>query len=267
MSVGTVHASAGNHGDKRQEGCFESTSVVLPVINEVRSLCQTIETIFECAGEDIWEVIIVVCHKTTAESLSACNELKEIYAGRIKVIRQRLPLLGGALREGLLAAGGSHVIVMFSDGESDPRRVGDLVSKAMVNPDAIISASRLLKGSSFDGYPVVKKLLNYFFQKAFALFYYGNITDFTFGYRIYPVQLIHAIAWEETGHAFVLESILKPLRLKVNILEVPSAWKARSEGESQVKRYMYLRYLWIGLKVRLTQRKRFMKQNDPHEKY
>jgi glycosyltransferase involved in cell wall biosynthesis len=258
MEVNTARENAGNHGYDRQEVAFESTSVVLPVINEVISLYQTIDTIFEYAGESVREVIIIVCHKTTAESLSACNELGERYAGQIRVIRQKLPFLGGALQEGLLAARGSHVIVMFSDGESDPRSIGDLISEARRNPEAIISASRWLKGNSFEGYPAVKTLLNYLFQKVFSLLYWENITDFTFGYRIYPVSLIQAIAWEETGHSFVFESILKPLRLNVNVLEIPTLWKARSEGESQLKPYMYLRYLWIGLKVRITQRKRFM---------
>jgi glycosyltransferase involved in cell wall biosynthesis len=181
MKVNTAQESSGKHGYDRQEGGFESASVVLPVINEVRLLYQTIDTIFEYAGESIREVIIIVCHKTTAESLSACKELGERYAGQIRVIRQRLPFLGGALQEGIPAARGSHVIVMFSDGESDPRSVGDLISEARKNPEAIISASRWLKGNSFEGYPAVKTLLNYLFQKAFSLLYWKNITDFTFG--------------------------------------------------------------------------------------
>jgi hypothetical protein len=259
MKINTARESVSQHGYDRQEGGFKSASVVLPAINEVRSLYQTVDTIFEYSGESILEVIIIVCHKTTAAALFACNELREKYAGRIRVIPQKLPFLGGALREGLLAAGGSHAIVMFSDGESDPRSVGALISEARRNPEAIISASRWLKRNSFEGYPAVKTVFNYLFQKVFSLLYWEKITDFTFGYRIYPAPLIQAIEWEETRHPFVLESILKPLRLSVDVLEIPSAWKARSEGESQMKLYMYFRYLWIGLKVRITQRKRFLK--------
>ena len=259
MRINPRRESVRKHGDDRQARGFESASVVLPVINEVRSLTQTVETIFKYAGESILEVMIIVCHKTSAESLSAGNELRGKYAGRIRIIPQKLPSLGGALREGLLAARGSHVIVMFSDGESDPRSLGDLISAARRNPEGIISASRWMEGSSFEGYPAVKTILNYLFQKAFALLFWENITDFTFGYRIYPVPLIQAIEWQETGHSFVFESILKPLRLDVSVREIPSAWKARSEGESQMRIYKYLRYLWIGLKVRIIRRKRFLK--------
>jgi glycosyltransferase involved in cell wall biosynthesis len=232
---------------------------VVPVIKEVRSLHYTIDTIFSLAAESINEIIIVVCDKTTVESLNACDTLEKKYLGRIKIVKQRLPFLGGALREGLAAACGSHVIVMFSDGESDPRSVADLVKEARKNPAAIISASRWLKGNSFKGYPVVKTWLNFLFQKMFSILYRKKITDFTFGYRLYPMQLMQDIKWEETGHSFVFESILKPLTFNVHVQEIPSTWMPRSEGESQLKSYMYLRYLWVGCKVRITRPKRFLK--------
>ena len=167
MKVETVGEVAVNHGYDQQKGCFESASVVLPVINEVRSLQQTVDILFEYTEESIREVIIVVCDKTTSESLFVCNELRKRYTGKIRIIWQVLPFLGGALREGLISATGSHVIVMFSDGESDPRTVGDLVMMAKGHPDEIISASRWLKRNSFEGYPALKTFLNYFFHEIF----------------------------------------------------------------------------------------------------
>ena len=244
--------------DLRNRG-FESASVVLPVINEVRSLRDTIDILFESGRDSILEVIIVVCHKTTEESLAACADLQKRYSGQVRMIQQTLPFLGGALREGLLAARGSHVILMYSDGESDPRSVIDLIGKARENPESVVSASRWLNGNSFEGYPAVKTLLNYLFQKTFSLLYWKNITDFTFGYRIYPTPLIQGIEWHETGHAFVFESIIKPLRLKTRITEIPTTWKARTEGESQLKPFMYVRYIWVGLKVRISRRNKLAK--------
>lgn len=254
-----THKIASETNNDHQESSFESLSVVVPLINEVKSLCKTIDTIFELTGENIQEVIIVVCHKTTEKSLAAGNELARKYSGRVRVIWQKLPFLGGALREGFLAACASHVVVMFSDGESDPRILGRLVQEARANPAMIISASRWLKEKCFAGYPPFRMFFNYIFQKTFSFLYWKKITDFTFGYRVYPIQLIRAIEWEETGHSFVLESILKPLRLDVGVLEITCFWQARSEGKSQLKPYMYLRYLWVGLKVRIINRNNFLK--------
>jgi len=231
---------------------FTSASVVLPVINEVESLNRVVNAVFGQPGKNIREIIIVVCSKTTADSLAACHSLCEKYKGRIRILQQTLPFLGGALREGLAAVHSSHVVVMYSDGESAPHSIGALIREAERNPDAIISASRWLKESTFAGYSKIKYVLNYLFQKVFSLFYWTRVTDFTFGYRIYPVPLMQTIDWQETGHAFVFESIVKPLRLRIKIIEIPTCWRARHEGVSQCRPGMYLRYLWVGLKVRFS---------------
>jgi len=267
MKINSTQNSTDQHHPDRQDSGFKSASVVIPVINEVESLYYTIRTIFEYGAASILEVIIVVCHKTTNESISACRELTKRYPGQIRIIQQKLPFLGGALREGLLSIRGSHVIIMFSDGESDPQTVGNLIREARKNSECVILASRWLKRNSFQSYPLGKTLLNYLFQKIFSVIYFTHITDFTFGYRIYPAQLINTIEWKETGHSFVFESIIKPLRLNVNIKEIPTTWKARSEGESQLKPYMYFRYLWIGLIVRITQRKHFIKKDAVTSSY
>jgi glycosyltransferase involved in cell wall biosynthesis len=234
---------------------FESVSVVVPVINETETFLHTIDTVLETNENSVKEVIVVVCDKTTRETLSACNKIKLKHESKVKIIQQCLPFLGGALREGFFAARGSHVIAMYGDGESDPRYVSHLIREARKNPAAVISASRWLKESFFEDYPVVKKFFNYIFQKIFSFVYWQRVTDFTFGYRIYPLQIIHAIKWKEIGHSFVFESIVKPLRLSVDIREIPTVWKRRSEGQSQVKPLNYLRYLWVGLAARITPRR------------
>lgn len=261
MKGNSVRQSPNRHYCDRRDRGFKSASVVIPVINEVKSLCDTVNTVFECAADAILEVIIVVCDKTTKESLSACRKLAVQYDGKIRIIPQALPFLGGALREGLQIARGSHVIVMFSDGESEPRSVADLIREARENPSSVILASRWLKKKSFQNYPFFKTLLNFFFQKTFSFLYLKKITDFTFGYRLYPTRLMQSIDWQETGHSFVFESIVKPLRLGVDVREIPTTWKARSEGESLLRAYMYFRYLWVGFKWRFLPRKYFYKKS------
>ena len=55
----------------------------------------------------------------------------------------------------------------------------------------------------------------------------------TYGYRIFPAKLVKKIKWQELKHPFLLETILKPLLMKVNIIEIPSKWVSRLEGTSQ----------------------------------
>ena len=177
----------------------------------------------------------------------------------MEIVRQQQPFLGGALQTGIAHAKGSHVVVMYSDGESDPATLGGLIAEAQRHPAAIISASRWLKESSFHNYPPGKLVANYCFQRLFALIYWRAITDFTFGYRLYPRAVVNAIDFEEIGHPFILESIVKPLRLAVEVREIPTTWDKRSEGISQLKPLVYFRYLTVGARARWARPSGFLK--------
>lgn len=238
---------------------FKFVSVVLPVINETHSLERVVNVLLENSDADIAEIIAIVCHKTTEESMNLCIGLKQRLGERFRIHSQKLPYLGGAIRDGFDCAKSDHILVMFSDAESDPDSVKDMIEQAKQHPQAIISASRWMKGGQFHGYGPIKIYYNYFAQKMFAWLYGSKLTDLTFGYRIYPATLSRSIRWQEVRHSFVFESILKPMRLGVQILELPTIWRARNEGESQLVLFTYLRYFWIGLKFRFYPRKKMWK--------
>lgn len=238
---------------------FKSLSVLLPVMNETVSLRETITIIEAGSKSDILEYILVVCSKTTPESLRVCQEFTTLNPSRFILHFQKLPFLGGAIREAFELARGSHTLMMASDLETNPKDVPNFIEKSKTNPDAIITASRWIQGGGFAGYSIVKWLLNFVFQKFFSLLYRTRLTDMTYGYRLFPTQLIKSIYWEELRHPFLFETILKPLCLGVAVIEIPSSWKARIEGESQntfLRNFVYFR---IGLKVRFYHKNRLLK--------
>ncbi len=97
------------------------------------------------------------------------------------------------------------------------------------------------------------------FQRAFGLLYRTKLTDLTYGYRLFPTGLIQSIAWEELRHAFLFETLVKPLRLGISVIEIPSVWRSRVEGESQNRVRDHLTYLRIGIKVRFRRRSALLK--------
>jgi glycosyltransferase involved in cell wall biosynthesis len=238
---------------------FTSLSVILPVINETYLLKQTVDTIMEGSAREIEEILIVVCQKTTPESLKACEELKHKYGAKIKVFSQTLPFLGGAMRDSFDRAAGSHTLMMASDMETPPDRVKDFIAEAKKHPDWIITGSRWIRGGGFAGYSKLKYFLNYIFQHLFSLLYFTNLTDMTYGYRLFPTALLKRIRWEETRHPFLLETMVKPLRLGIKVKEIPTAWKPRSEGDSQNTFFRNFQYFGIGCRVRFARRKELLK--------
>ena len=174
-------------------GYFESTSIVLPVINETHSLVETIDVIEQDCAEDVLEYLIVVCDRTTDESIKTCKEIETRNPSRYMLFYQKLPFLGGAIRDAFALAKGSHVIMMASDLETDPHDVKNLINEAQKHPDAIITATRWTRKGFFEGYDNVKLVLNYIFQKCFSILYNTELTDMTYGYRIFPTRLVQNI--------------------------------------------------------------------------
>ena len=228
---------------------FTSLSVILPVINETVSLAKTVEIIEADCGRDVREYIVVVCRKTTPESRQVCDQLKKQYGSRLKILEQTLPFLGGAMRDAFQFASGSHILMMASDLETAPDEAKDFIAAAKKQPGAIVTGSRWIEGGGFKEYSFIKYLLNFVFQRLFSLLYRTSLTDLTYGYRLFPAPLVKSIRWEELRHPFLLETILKPLRLGVAVREVPSKWQARSEGGSQNTFWRNFEYFRIGLKT------------------
>ncbi|MEW6055143.1 MAG: glycosyltransferase family 2 protein [Bdellovibrionota bacterium] len=241
---------------------FESVSIILPIINETHSLVTTVDVIEQmCDSKDIKEYIAVVCGRTTKDSLETCKVLQERFGAKFRLHHQKLPFIGGAMREAFDLAEGSHTIMMSTDLETDPHVVRNFIVEAKRHPSSIITASRWIKGGEFHGYNPVKLAANYAFQKIFALLYSSKLTDLTYAYRIFPTSLLQSIAWEELKHPFFLETVIKPLRLGVNVIEIPAVWKARTEGESQnpfLNNFVYFR---IALKVKFYPRERILQKH------
>jgi glycosyltransferase involved in cell wall biosynthesis len=237
---------------------LDQVSIVLPVINETISLRKTVETILRDVKRDlIREFIIVVCNRTTSEAMEVTAQLKDELGEVVVILQQKLPFLGGALRDAIDAARGSHIIIMGSDLETNPDDVHLLIEEQQKAPSAIITTSRWIRGGEFHRYSPIKLVCNWIFQRFFSMLYWTRLTDMTFGFRIMPTALARAIRWEEVRHSFNLENIVKPLRLGIPVAEIPTIWNPRIEGESQNPFFRNFEYFHIGFKARFANKNLF----------
>ena len=226
---------------------------ILPVLNETYSLRQTVDTIFKLAGNELHEVLIVTAQGTTSESLAVLDKVKKEHTTHIRVHKQELPFLGGAMQEAFDIASGDHIMLMASDLETDPTLIPAFIETMKKNCWDIVAGSRWIKGGGFEGgYSGMKLVLNYFFQKIFRILYNTKVTDLTFAYRLYRKSILEGILWEELKHPFLLECLLKPLRCGASVTEIPCKWRTRTEGSSANTFLDTFKYLRIAFKTRLT---------------
>lgn len=245
-------------------------SFIVTVLNETESLRETVDAIFALAADDVQEVLLVIAPHTTAASRNVIGELADKYGACIRVYEQRLPFLGGALQEGFAEARGDFILLMSSDLETDPTVAPRLIEVMKTGDWDIVATSRWLKGGGFRGYNPLKLVLNYVFQKLFRVLYRTDLTDLTFGYRLYRRSILEGIIWEELRHPFLLECLLKPLRRGARVTEVPCPWRSRDEGESANTLLQTFQYVRTAVKTRFVPVSRFTrpaagspKQGDP----
>ena len=238
---------------------YENVTILLPAMDETYSLKETVDIIYStCSIDDIAEFILLLCDRTTKECRDVAETIVREYEGKVKIYihNQTMPFVGGAIREGIALANGSHVIMMSSDLETDPNIVKQFIENAKRNPDYIITASRWKRGGGFTSYNKVKIVCNLIFEKVIALFYFVRLSDITYAFRIFPTDLMQSIEWTELKHPFFLETALKPIRLGVKFLEIPAHWTARTEGTSQnsfIANFKYFKTAW---------KNRFLKKED-----
>lgn len=236
-------------------------------MDETYSLKQTIEKIIETNNkEDIAEFIFLLCDRTTHECRKVAEDLIREYESSIPtyIHNQTLPFVGGAIREGIFLATGTHVVMMSSDLETDPQIVKDFIILAKEHPNHIITATRWKKGGGFEHYNKVKLVCNLIFERIIGLFYFTELSDLTYAFRIFPTDLMQSIRWEELKHPFFLETALKPLRLGVRFIEIPSHWSARTEGISQNSFWANFKYFRTAWHNRFLKRDQILQQERPY---
>ncbi len=236
----------------RVGGSVPKTSIILPVMNEVESLNATVGILCEDNDPRDFELVIVTSHMSTQAAINNAAHIATGAPCSVQVLTQTEPLLGGALITGFQAAQGTHLVMMASDLETDPRTVRELIATSRANPDAIIATTRWVGADSgFQGYGRAKKIANWTFQKSIQATFGTSLSDLTYGFRLYPAEAVQNRVWTTRNFAFLLESLLRPLRDGVPACELPTTWRARTEGKSSNSWRYYATYLRIAAQIKL----------------
>ncbi len=230
----------------------QSYTILLPVINETFSLKETI-LIIENQNKSEKLFFLFLCSKTLSskESIYICENYVKIDKYKYQIVYQNRIGLGGAFIDSFANLKSTHTIMMASDLETDPKTVKKLINFSKNNINKIICTSRWINKNSFNNYGLIKKILNYLFQKFFSIIFRTNLSDLTFGFRLYPTNILKNIKWEVDNFGFLFESIIKPIHLGFETLEIATKWKKRKEGVSSNSLKYYITYFYIGLKIKM----------------
>ena len=172
-----------------------SISIILPILNEIKSLEKTIKILEKTKVKK--EYLVIYSKKLTNKNvLYNLKKYKKRYKN-LNFFPQKKPFVGGAIDYGIKMSSNKYIAVMASDLEANPHELKKMIALSKKNPNHIISADRWVSQKGFSNYGFIKFLANYTFQKLIKVFVNYEIFDFTFAYRLYPKKALKRMNTEQ----------------------------------------------------------------------
>lgn len=202
-------------------------SVVVPCFNEERRIVPTVERIIaflERRGAE-WELIVV----DDGSQDRTTDVVRERFAGAsaVRVVRHDVNHgKGFAVREGVLASRGDHVLFSDADLSTPIAELDALEAKAAEGFDLVV-ASRVVPGARIlTPQPARRRLSGLVFRTLVRGLGLSRVRDTQCGFKLLRRATVEPIlrAIETTGFAFDVELLARAERAGLRIAEVPVDW-------------------------------------------
>ena len=206
-------------------------SVIIPCYNEVNSIEQVVQSVFDVIGDD-GEIIIVDDFSTdgTREFLQRNLSGKKYVTVLYQDSNQGK---GAALRAGFAVASKDIVIVQDADFEYDPSDYAIMIEPILKGQADIVYGSRFIGNRPhrvlFFWHRIGNGLLTFMSN----MFTNLNLTDMETGYKAFRREVIQSIEIEEDRFGFEPEITAKIARRKLRIYEVGIGYFGRTYVEGK----------------------------------
>jgi len=231
---------------------LQRVSVVIPAINEERSIAEIIEGCKKVADE----VLVVDGH-----SRDRTREISKKLG--VKVVLDNKKGKGDAIRVGVEYVSGDVIVFIDADGSHNPKDIPSLVAPIFSGTADHVTGSRMLGGSDelhgdigkfirMIGSDIITLGINYTFNV--------RLTDSQNGFRAIRTDVAKKLGTREIITSIEQEMIIRTLALGYRMAEVPTHEYMRKHGESRIQvskvawRYVYswAKYLFLAKIKRLV---------------
>ncbi|MBN1412797.1 MAG: glycosyltransferase [Spirochaetales bacterium] len=234
-------------------------TIVIPVYNEGGNIRQNLDNISAAILpiKDETEIAIVYDFEED-NTLPIVKSMMNAFPVHIRLQKNPQKGVCSAIKEGLLAAESTFVLVTMADMSDDYGKLPQMLKKAEEGYD-VVCGSRYMKGGHQYGGPLLKKFISSTAGRSLHLLSGIPTHDITNSYKLYRKSIFKSITIESVGGFEIgLEITAKAYLAGYKVTEVPCSWWDRSNGESrfQLKKWLPLYLHWY-LKVLPA---RFMKK-------
>lgn len=199
-------------------------SIVIPTLNEV----ENIKHVFPHIPQFIDEIIVI-----DGDSIDGTRDEILKFRKESRIIIDKTPGKGIALRKGFETATGDIIIMMDADGSHDPYEIPSILEPVLNGYDAS-KASRLLPGGGSDDFTLFRRFGNKIFIMMVNNMYGANFTDLCYGYRAFKREALEKMHCESDGFEIETEQSIRMIKSGLKIKEIPSFEAKRKNGDSRL---------------------------------
>jgi glycosyltransferase involved in cell wall biosynthesis len=210
---------------------------VIPAKNEAANIGWVLERLPEVVDE-----VVLVDGSSTDDTVAVARRVRP----DVRVVKERRPGKGAAVRAGFSAARGDFIVMLDADGSMDPREIEvhlqRLHDRRSLNGTSdsnghypIVKGSRFLSGGGTEDMGLVRRLGNRALLGLVNLLYGASFTDLCYGLVAFRRDALERLRLAADGFEIETEIVVRALRAGVLIGEVPSHEARRRFGESNLR--------------------------------
>ena len=191
-----------------------TVSVVIPTLNEAKNLPLVLPYI----PLDWVDEVLLVDGRSTDDTV----EVARNFMPSIKVVLEKTPGKGAAMRAGYVASTGDIIIILDADGSNDPREIPRFVMALMDGVD-MAKGSRFATGGGTTDMPRIRQWGNGTFVHMVNFMFGTRWTDLCYGYHAFWRHCLAEIDLANVNGFEIDTSLyLKAVEAKLRVTEVPS---------------------------------------------
>ena len=217
-------------------------SVVMPVFNEGENILPTLDSLYREVKTP--KVVHLVYDFEEDSTLPVIKNNLSRYPGLILTKNKYGRGVLNAIKSGIEAAEGDAVLVTMADG-SDEYAIVDKMYELIREGNAVVCASRYMRGGRQIGGPLLKRTLSRI--AGLSAYYLTGIPthDLSNNFRMYDKDFLNSVTIEsQGGFEIATELTVKAYKMGKKIAELPTTWRDRTAGKSNFKLWKWLpRYL------------------------
>lgn len=211
-------------------------SIVIPAHDEEKNLPETVGDLQSALRRESIPYELVIVDDCSTDGTS--RVIAELMAqdANIRTIRRSPPGgFGRAIRAGLAIVEGDVVVPCMADKSDDPGDVVRYYRKIEEGWDCVFG-SRFRKGAVVENYPRFKLFTNRIVNRCIQIMFWCPFNDLTNAFKAYRIEVIRDCGPYRASHFNItIEMSLGALIRKYRITEIPTSWRGRTWGTSNLR--------------------------------